>query len=268
MQSKLNKKYFDISTEMLSAVEKAVCETEVVLDIGCGIVPMNYFRPKLHIMMEPWKEYSDIMSYRHADDKSVIILRQTAIDGLKALADQCVDSIFMLDVIEHLPKDMGFEVLAECERVARQQIVIFTTLGFMHQHVDLSQGKDGWGLNGADVQEHLSGWTPEDFPSTYDFYICEKFHTVDFRGKALTNPHGAFYAICNLPKKDISRPDSFSDIRKPLPIEINYSKLQAEHQTLQTQHQTLQTQHQTLLNSKAVRLSNKIKKIIGKPVSE
>ena len=53
--------YFDSPAELLSAVEKAVKETEVVLDIGCGIVPMNYFRPKLHLMVEPWQEYLSLI---------------------------------------------------------------------------------------------------------------------------------------------------------------------------------------------------------------
>lgn len=264
----LNKRFFDSPDELLNAVEGAVVETEVVLDVGCGIVPMSYFRPKLHIMMEPWQEYSEILAYRHTGDKSVIVLRQKALEGLVTLADKSVDSIFMLDVIEHMPKEIGKSVLVECERVARSQIVIFTTLGFMPQHVDLNHEKDGWGLNGAEVQEHLSGWSPDDFLTEYDFYLCEQFHTVDFRGEQLPQSYGAFFAIRNLPEKDVSRPDSFSDIRRPLPVEINYQRLQAEHQALQMKYQALLAGHQTLLNSKAVRLSNKLKKMIGKPVGE
>lgn len=295
--------YFDAPSEIISAAEKMVIDTDIVLDIGCGIVPMSYFRPKLHIMMEPWHEYSDILSYRHAGDKSVIILRQNALDGLTTFSDQSVDSIFMLDVIEHMPKAVGLKVLEECERVARQQIVVFTTLGFMPQHVDLQNEKDGWGLNGAEVQEHLSGWMPDDFPRTYNFLICEQFHMVDFRGKKLPQPFGAFYAVCNLQEKILNIPESFSDIRRPLPVEINFQALQAQHQalqahqqtlqaeyqalqahqqtlqarhetlqahqqTLQAQYQTLRAHHETLLNSKMVRISNKLKKMIGKSACE
>jgi len=263
--------YFDSPPEIISAVEKVVIETDVVLDIGCGIVPMSYFRPKLHIMMEPWREYSDILSYRHAGDKSVIVLRQNALEGLRSFADQTVDSIFMLDVIEHMPKAVGLKVLEECERVARQQIVVFTTLGFMPQHVDLKTEKDGWGLNGSDVQEHLSGWMPDDFPKTYSFFVCNQFHSVDFRGSKLPKPFGAFFAVCNLQEKVIASPESFSDIRRPLPVEINFQTLQAQHQALHAQHQTLQAhhqalqvQHQKLLQSKAVRISKVLKKMIAK----
>jgi hypothetical protein len=34
--------------ELLIEAARAIRETDVVADIGCGIVPMNYFRPKLH----------------------------------------------------------------------------------------------------------------------------------------------------------------------------------------------------------------------------
>jgi hypothetical protein len=288
--------YFDTPSDIISAVENAVIETDVVLDIGCGIVPMSYFRPKLHIMMEPWREYADILSYRHAGDKSVIVLRQNALDGLKSFADQSIDSISMLDVIEHMPKGVGLKVLEECERVARQQIIVFTTLGFMPQHVDLTIEKDGWGLNGAEVQEHLSGWMPGDFPQTYSFFICDQFHSVDFRGSKLPQPFGAFFAVCNLQEKSINFPESFSDIRRPLPVEIRFQTLEAQHHALQDQHQTLQEQHLTLqaqhetlqaqhltlqaqhetlhaehltlLGSKMLRFSSKLKQMIGKPVSE
>lgn len=264
----LNRRFFDSPDELLSAVEGAVVETEVVLDIGCGIVPMTYFRPKLHIMMEPWQEYSDILSYRYNEDKSIIILRQKALEGLKEFADKSVDSIFMLDVIEHMPKEIGKSVLEECERVSRHQIIVFTTLGFMPQHVDLNQEKDGWGLNGAEVQEHLSGWLPEDFSTGYNFYICEQFHTLDFKGEQLPQAYGAFYAVKSLQKTNIERPKQFSDFRRPLPIEIKYQELQNNYQQLKYNYQQLENKHQWLLASRTVKISNKIKSLLGKQVAE
>jgi hypothetical protein len=40
-----------------AAIDDLVRITGVVFDIGCGIVPMNDFRPKLSILVEPWDEY-------------------------------------------------------------------------------------------------------------------------------------------------------------------------------------------------------------------
>ena len=44
--------------------------------------------------------------------------------------------------------------------------------------------------------------------------------------------------------------------------------LQTEYQSLQTEYQTIKFKYNSLLNSKPVRIANKIKKIIGKTISE
>jgi 2-polyprenyl-3-methyl-5-hydroxy-6-metoxy-1,4-benzoquinol methylase len=233
-----SRNYFKTPGDLLSAVERAVKETEVVVDIGCGIVPMNYFRPSLHFMVEPWREYSDILSYRYAGDKSVIIIRARALETLQQLGVNSVDSIFLLDVIEHLEKNVGLEVIKECERVAREQIVIFTPFGYMAQQVEEGQ-MDGWGLGGSTVQEHRSGWEPEDFDATWTFYICQDFHNTNFKGTALSRAHGAFYAIRNFDNKITVKPESLSDIRRPLPSELELENLRKEYQVLSLKLQSL-----------------------------
>ena len=58
------------------------------------------------------------------------------------------DACVALDVIEHLPKEDGFKLIAAMERVALKQVVLFTPSGFLPQrHTDQD-----------DLQEHLSGW--------------------------------------------------------------------------------------------------------------
>jgi Methyltransferase domain len=245
MNNKQNIQYYNAAQDLLDAIDKAVEPTEVVADIGCGIVPMNYFRPKLHFLIEPWKEYSDILSHRHTDDKSVVILRVGALEALKMFADNSVDSIFLLDVIEHLDKEEGVKVLKEMERVARRQIVIFTPLGFMPQHMESGE-QDGWGLSGIEVQEHRSGWLPEDFSPAYTFYICEEFHKVDYKSELLAKPFGAFYAVANLEKTGVNAPEILSDIRRILPAERELQQLQGEYQTLQATYQNLQIEHHKL----------------------
>ena len=97
--------YYPNESSILSSISDLVKETEIILDVGCGIVPINYFRPKLHIMVEPWKEYVDILSYRHGDDKSVLIIKLGALEALSALQTNSIDSIFLIDVIEHSKAD-------------------------------------------------------------------------------------------------------------------------------------------------------------------
>ena len=254
--------HFETPIALLSAIEKAVRETEVVLDIGCGIMPINYFRPKLHIMVEPWKEYSDILSYRHHGDKSMVILRTGGLEALQMLADNSVDSIFLIDVIEHLEKEIGQQIIVECERVAREQVVIFTPLGFMPQHVAHGQ-KDGWGLGGASMQEHRSGWEPEDFSDAWTFYVCDKFHMHDFKNDPLDQAYGAFYAVRNFDNKTaITTPLAMSDVRKPLPSEIEVERLKQEAVHLHATVHSVRMQYDQILNKRSVRALRVGKKLL------
>lgn len=221
-----------------SSVEKYIEYVDVALDIGCGIVPMNYFRPALHIMLEPYKEYVDILLQRHAKDKSVFVLAGNAQELLPYFTDNSVDSVFLLDVIEHFEKNIGIELLRQAERIARRQIVVFTPLGFMPQHAEHGE-TDGWGLNGTVFQEHLSGWLPEDFGETWTFHICETFHQYDFRQSSLSEPHGAMFAIKTFDEKPSLPFGKIVDIRRPLPSEIVLAQTQAD--LAQTQEELVYT---------------------------
>jgi len=264
--------YFETPEDLLMSVEKAVKETETVLDIGCGIAPMNYFRPKLHMMVDPWKEYTEILSYRYSGDKSVLVLRGEALEALRQFADNSVDSIFLLDVIEHMDKAIGRQVIEESERVANEQIVIFSPLGFMPQHME-SHESDGWGLSGTLYQEHRSGWTPEDFSSEWSCYVCEGFHSNDFKGDKLDQRVGAFFAIRNFEGKTICVPERISDYRRPLPSELKVCELQEQLQTQQNELkqqcdrlEALRSEHNILLNSRGmriVRLARRILSVVG-----
>lgn len=246
-------KRYDLSrAQLLDEAARAIRETDIVADIGCGIMPMNYFRPKLHLLIEPWKEYSDIISYRYRDDKSVLVLRCGALEALLALADRSIDSIFMLDVIEHLEKEEGHQVLVECERVVREQIIVFTPLGFMPQHMEAGE-KDGWGLSGASVQEHRSGWTPKDFGNEWSFYVSEDFHQVNFKHGSLGECHGAFFAIRSFDLTDaVSESEVLNDLRRPLPSELEAARLHAENVDLSEKLAALHADHASLVSKSEI----------------
>ncbi len=247
----------------LSTAAKAIKTTDVVLDVGCGIRPMNYFRPKLHFMVEPWKEYADILAYRYRNDKSVMIFRQGALEALQSLGDKSVDSIFLLDVIEHITKEIGLAVVAECERVAREQIVIFTPLGFMPQHMEDGQ-KDGWGLSGASVQEHLSGWTPDDFGSEWTHYICPDFHQHDFKSDTLQDAFGAFFAIRDFDHKPAETAAPAPELQEALPTELEAGQLRGEVAALTANATNLKIALNGLLNSRSVKTIRAIRSIGNK----
>ncbi|QIA04647.1 methyltransferase domain-containing protein [Pseudomonas fluorescens] len=168
-----------------------------VLDIGCGIRPQQYITPELLICVEPHLEYVEVLKTSLKDANAVII----PLDASKALAgmpDRSIDSIFLIDVIEHMDKDVGAQVLLECQRVARQQVIIFTPLGFMPQEIHAGD-VDGWNLHGGEWQDHKSGWYPEEFAG-WDVIACKHLHLRDYLGQDITPPYGGFYAVKNIQK--------------------------------------------------------------------
>ncbi len=59
-----------------------------------------------------------------------------------------------------------------------------------------ANAKDAWGLDGVDVQEHRSGWTPDDFDRTWDFHICVDCHEAFLpEEKAVGKKYSAIMAI-------------------------------------------------------------------------
>jgi hypothetical protein len=249
MLIKENTFYFSEADELTREIDTKVIKTDVVLDIGCGIAPINYFRPALHLMIEPWQEYADILSYRHQNDKSVIVIKTGALEALQQLQDNSVDSIFLIDVIEHMEKEVGFSVITEMERIARKQIIVFTPLGFMPQHIDNGE-KDGWGLGGAEMQEHKSGWLPEDFSDDWNFYICKNYHDKNYNGERLEVIYGAFYAIRTFESKNIEveTPASFSEIRRPLPSELELERVTSHVQDLKQELEILSSRLNNISN--------------------
>ncbi len=127
----------------------------------------------------------------------VLVLHGTAEEVVRLLPDKSVDSVFLLDVIEHLAKEDGHRLLGDCERVAREQIVLFTPLGFLLQEYAAGE-VDAWGYHGGQWQSHRSGWSPEDFGEDWDILASSEYHEVSAKDGPLPSPAGAFWAVRNL----------------------------------------------------------------------
>src|SRR4029078_10523678 len=107
-----------------------------------------------------------------AGDPRYVLLNATWDQAIGMFPDKSVDSVFALDFIEHLDKQDGLRMLREAERVARQQIVVFTPHGFFPQSYDDPGKPDRWGMDGGYWQTHRSGWAPDDFGDGWDIVIC------------------------------------------------------------------------------------------------
>ncbi len=184
------------------AIAERVQLADVVLDVGPGIRPQKHVFPLIHICVEPFAPYIERMRESVGDDPRFVFLNSTWQDALAKLPDKSVDSVFALDVIEHLEKDDGLELLRQARRLARRQVMIFTPLGYMPQDYDEADKKDRWGMEGGYWQTHRSGWEPGDFDDDWSFVACKRYHEVDENDQPLDEPAGALWAFLDLAQDD------------------------------------------------------------------
>ena len=173
---------------------------EIILDIGTGISPQEYIEPSVHICCEPYAEYIEVLKQRIKSEfknkkQKYVLINLNWGEVINIFPKKSIDSVFLIDVIEHLNKEEASILLKRTEEIVTNQIVIFTPLGFMPQtHND---GKDAWGLSGAKWQEHLSGWDNNDFDESWDILAVKAYHFIDNIGNKLEEPFGALWAIKN-----------------------------------------------------------------------
>ncbi len=244
---------------------KNILPCNIAVDIGTGIRPHDFINGVICICCEPYAEYVDVLKQQVDDryDKIYVVEQKTWGDALECLTGISVDTVFLIDVIEHLTKEEGEVLLRQTEAIARQQIVIFTPLGFVAQHT-LEGGKDAWGLNGADWQEHKSGWLPEDFDSSWDIFACKDYHEFSNIGEKLDKAFGAFWAIKTISNNAEFEGEQFcSDICNAIKekvekykndIKITKQKLEISQQELNKTQQQLISDHEALEN--AMRIVN------------
>ncbi|HEY4481624.1 MAG TPA: hypothetical protein VI489_02105 [Candidatus Brocadiaceae bacterium] len=115
--------------------------------------------------------------------------------------DKSIDTVFALDMIEHMEKEDGIKFIKEAERVTKNQIAIFTPLGLYPQSYGSENEVDRWGMNGGYWQSHRSGWLPADFDEQWEIIACKDFHLMDQHDCLLEEPFGAFWAIKTIENK-------------------------------------------------------------------
>jgi len=89
-------------------------------------MPQPYIIPKVHICCEPFKQYVEVLlqRFRTEQDRTHVVLHTTWEEATKLFPSKSVDSVFLVDVIEHLKKEEGVRLLHATENIARQQIVL------------------------------------------------------------------------------------------------------------------------------------------------
>ncbi len=195
--------------EFLEKAFSNLKSSDVLLDIGCGIVPHAYVHHNVYIACEPFVDYVNVLNKNINElngavylDSCMLVVNEDWRSYLDKYEQYSVDTVYLIDVIEHLTKEEGEELLRRTERIAQKQIVIFTPLEYIEQK-RLPGNKDAWGLDGAVWQEHKSVWTPDDFKGDeWNFVVCEGYHQTNNIGETLEKPVGAFWAFKNVREKN------------------------------------------------------------------
>ncbi|HZR21916.1 MAG TPA: class I SAM-dependent methyltransferase [Verrucomicrobiae bacterium] len=136
---------------LVSSMQLGLRGCRSILDVGCGKgSPLRFLRGGQHLVgvdgFAPALEEARALATH--DEYVVGDVRKLATLFPGRSFDACV----ALDVIEHLPKEDGWHLLDDMEKLAKMAALVFTPNGFVPQH-----SKNG------DLQEHLSGWTVSDF---------------------------------------------------------------------------------------------------------
>lgn len=147
---KLAVSYYDIFFHRVLQLELKGCES--ILDVGCGSnSPLRSVRKKFY------SEGYDIHKPSVAESEKKKIHDKYKIGRIEEIEkyykDKSFDAVIAIDVIEHLYKKDGLELLKKMEKIAKKKIIIMTPNGFVYQ--------DYGGENS--FQQHKSGWAKGDF---------------------------------------------------------------------------------------------------------
>jgi hypothetical protein len=152
---------------MDDAVEQYISPTDRVLDIGSGSKQYQNFECKEIIGIDAWEKVNPD------------ILLDLEEENLP-FEDNSFDVVLMIDFIEHLTKDRGFEIIEEAKRVATDKVVIFTPL-FWVTNEENTNDPELW-CYGNKFNIHKSLWELEDFdgwircdPMTLEPYLREYY---------------------------------------------------------------------------------------------
>lgn len=126
-------------------LQRELQDCESVLDLGCGpSSPLQRCRGvKYSVGVEPFRPYLE-------KSKKLGIHSEYLDKRIEDLSfpDDSFDAVIMIEVLEHLPRNVGLEALKKCQQWARKKVIISLPNGFVAQKE----------LDNNPLQKHLSGW--------------------------------------------------------------------------------------------------------------
>ncbi len=141
----LFRKYF------LKRIAEAIKPNASVLELGAGkFTYLNLIKQNFHKTAIDISENAINHSKEQGIYNDYILGDVTNLQNY--IADKSFDTIVAFDLIEHVTKEQGLELLKNIEKIAKHSVVIYTPNGF------LPQGE----FDNNPFQKHLSGWDFEE----------------------------------------------------------------------------------------------------------
>ena len=141
------------SAHYYSLLQRELRNMTSVLDVGCGSssplskVEKTFYSEGLDIFSP------DLKKIKKAKVHDTYVVGNV-LDIDRIYKGKKFDAVIALDVIEHLPKEKGWELMKKMEKLARKKVIIVTPNGFVPQKA-----------NDNPYQEHVSGWEVKEFQS-------------------------------------------------------------------------------------------------------
>lgn len=131
----------------LKRIEEAIEPNASVLELGAGkFTYLNLIKQNFHKTAIDISENAINYSKEQGVYNDYILGDVTNLK--KYVSEKFFDSIVAFDLIEHLTKEQGLELLRSIEKIAKHSVIIYTPNGF------LPQGEH----DNNPFQKHLSGW--------------------------------------------------------------------------------------------------------------
>jgi len=169
------------------ALRRALDGCQSVLDVGCGAAPtMRQLGVAHPVGFEGYPP--SIEQARRLNTHDEIIPGDVRELG-KHFKSKQYDAVIAMDVIEHVVKEDGIQLMKDMERIATKRVVLFTPCGFLPQRQAAND----------DLQAHLSGWEPAEMRG-YGYQVTGLLGPKSLRGEyhALKGRPRAFWGLVSL----------------------------------------------------------------------
>ena len=152
------------------ALRKALLGCETVLDVGCGpAMTLRYLGVPRSFGVEGYAPALADAKAKHTHDE---FIQGDVRELLSLFKPGQFDACIAMDVIEHVTKEDGLQLIKAMETIARKRVVFFTPSGFLPQSH----------ANNEDLQEHLSGWEPSEMQG-YGYEVIGLLGPKRWRGE-------------------------------------------------------------------------------------